>query len=75
MAKGHTASVQSVSVSSNIMVTGSSDKTIRVWDLTENKEVNCLFYFPIVLSTENCRLVLPSSNSRTFWFSHLKISY
>ena len=39
MAKGHTHSVQSVSVCGKIMVTGSSDKTIRVWDLSDNKEV------------------------------------
>ena len=40
MAKGHTHSVQSVSVHEKIMVTGSSDRTIRVWDLTDNKEVS-----------------------------------
>ena len=44
MAKGHTHSVQSVSVSGVTMVTGSSDRTIRVWDLTENKEVTQRVY-------------------------------
>ena len=47
MAKGHTHSVQSVSVSGKMMVTGSSDRTIRVWDLSDNKEV------PLLLLIQN----------------------
>eukprot|EP00116_Pleurobrachia_bachei_P001669 sb/3461931/ len=41
---GHTHSVQGVSVSGKIMVSGSTDGTIRVWDLSDGKEVQRALY-------------------------------
>lgn len=35
---GHTGSVQSLAVSQNRIVSGSSDKTVRVWDLNSRSE-------------------------------------
>ena len=80
MAKGHTHSVQSVSVCGKIMVTGSSDRTIRVWDLSDNKEVLTVlhfhfhfrFSFPFSLSF-SLDLTIPCLSS--FHFHFLSLSH
>ena len=42
--KGHTKCIMSVAVTSDskYIVSGSEDKTVRIWSIEEKKEIGCL---------------------------------
>ena len=45
--KGHSSSVCSVAISGNIVASGSFDKTVRLWDITNGKPIGSPFFFHV----------------------------
>jgi len=70
--KGHTHGVQSISVAGSTLITGSTDRSIRMWDLQLNKEVQQA-HFPddlvkkVVYDAEQSTVYALTSNCLKAW--------